>query len=272
VTGLRCDRLGDGPLVVLVHGVGVGPWSYAVLARDLAADHQVVVAHRRGYGASSDCSPAPSLGAQVDDLLELAAGPAAFVGVSGGATLTLALALAHPDAVVAAVVHEPVVGALAPALHAELVGAADRLATSTDPGAAADFVRALVGERTWRGFSPSDTADVVSRSDTVRREVPQFLAFSPAAAQLRVLAGLPLVSSVGGESRSSRHLAAAAVAACTAGSPRVLAGVGHLAQIEAPAALALALRVAEGEALDGRPGGDEQILTAGRRDHLQADG
>jgi pimeloyl-ACP methyl ester carboxylesterase len=271
VTGLACDRLGDGPPVVLVHGVGVGPWSYGALARDLAAHHRVVIVHRRGYGRSGALPPASSLEALVDDLLEAADGPAAFIGVSGGATLTLALALAHPDAVSAAVVHEPVIGPLVPELHNELRSAAARLSSSTGADGAVEFVRALVGPRTWAGLERAAVADVVARAGVVRHEVPQFLAFSPTSAELAVLARVRLVSTVGAESRRSRHLAAAAVAAWAGGRPRVLPGVGHLAQIDSPAALSAALRAAEDGALDGRPDGDQEVLTPMGGDQLQPD-
>ena len=245
MVGLECDRIGHGPRVVLVHGVGIGPWSFAALARDLAADHEVVVAHRRGYGASAHLAPGASLAQQVDDLAELAGGPAAFVGVSGGATLVLALALAAPDLARAAVVHEPVVGSLAPGLLAELRSAADELASSSGEAGALAFVRDLVGPQVWAGLVPEQVVDVASRAVVVRAEVPQFLAFSPDPAQLRGLAGGARLYSVGALSRSSRHQAAAAVAAYTGAPPTVLPGAGHLAQVEAPAALARALRVAE---------------------------
>ena len=66
--------VGDGPAVVLVHGVGIGAWAFADVAAALAADHRVLVPHRRGYGPSGDDVPASaSVAEQVDDLLELAA-------------------------------------------------------------------------------------------------------------------------------------------------------------------------------------------------------
>jgi pimeloyl-ACP methyl ester carboxylesterase len=270
--GLRCDRLGDGPPVVLVHGVGVGPWSYVRLATDLARDHEVVVAHRRGYGSSAEMTAAASLDEQVADLVALAGGRAAFVGVSGGATLVLALALAAPELVAAAVVHEPVVGPLAPDLHGELRAAADRLAAADGEPAALAFVRALVGEETWAGLDAAQVADVALRADAVRAEVPHFLAFAPEPAQLAALAGLAFVSSAGARSRNSRHLAAAAVSSYTSTSRSLLSGVGHLAQLDDPAALARVLRGAETLALQGGADGDDQVLTTGRGDHLQPDG
>jgi len=256
---------------VLVHGVGVGPWSYAALAAALAVDHEVVVAHRRGYGASAGLPLAASLHEQVEDLVELAAGPAAFVGVSGGATLVLALALACPGLVTAAVVHEPLVGLLAPALHAQIEAAASRLAMSPGEEGAVDFVRNLVGPRTWERFDAGQVAEVGSRQAVVRTEVPHFLAFSPSPAQLRDLAGEAVVSTVGEASPSSRHLAAAAVAAHTGSSPMSVPGIGHLAQVEGPDALAGALRDLE-NTLERRTGGHQHVLPAGRGHQLEADG
>jgi pimeloyl-ACP methyl ester carboxylesterase len=245
---------------VLVHGVGIGPWSFDALAADLEADHEVVVVHRAGYGTNA-AGPAASFDEQVEDLLGRAGGPAAFVGVSGGATLVLALALAHPEAVTAAVVHEPLVGPLAPELHAQVGLAAERLATS----GVTNFMRALVGPAAWAALTPEQVADVALRDAVVRAEVPHFLAFAPTSAQLAGL-GARLVSSVGGESSRIRHAAAAAVGFHTGTSPLVLPGVGHLAQIEDPAALASALR-----RLEGGAGGHEQVLAARDGHELKPD-
>ncbi len=260
---LACDRLGAGPVVVLVHGVGIGPWSYAGMAASLAGDHSVVVPHRRGYGSSA--GPAASLEQQVDDLAGLVDGPAAFVGVSGGATLVLALALAHPGLVAAAVVHEPALGPLAPDLDAELQAAGAALLAGGEKEAL-PFVRGLVGGEAWARLTPERRGDVWARAATVSHEVPQFLSFAPDARQLGAAAGLAVVTTVGGASRPSRHRAAATLAAHLGTTPTMLAGVGHLAQIEGPVALAAALRQAE--ALHRRAGGDQHVLPAGRGDEL----
>jgi pimeloyl-ACP methyl ester carboxylesterase len=250
----------------------VGPWSFTALAEALAPDHHVVVAHRRGYGASATFGPALSLDGQVADLLELAGGPAAYVGVSGGATLVVALASAHPEAVVAAVVHEPVVGALTAVLHGELLAAATRLAARPGTQAAVEFVEALVGPETWASLDVSARADVAAREAVVRAEVGQFLGFSPTPDDLRPLERVRLISTVGERSRSSRHRAATVVAAYAGNSPRVLPAVGHLAQIDRPGALADALRLAEAVAFDGRGDHDQHVLPTGWSDELQADG
>lgn len=259
------------PRVVLVHGVGVGPWSFTELAADLSLDHEVTVVHRRGYGAGGGPSPACSLDDQVGDLAALAAGPASFVGVSGGATIVLALALAFPELVRAAVVHEPVIGPLAPDLHAGLAAAAQRLSASSGEEGAVEFVRRLVGPRAWHLLAPAQVADVAARQAVVRAEVPHFLAFAPTSAALGGLADTSLVSSVGDASPGSRHAAAAVVATHTSSSPVVIQGCGHLAQVEAPAALARALRHAQVSGLQGGGRGHQDVLPSRGRDELQAD-
>ncbi len=100
---MPCSSRGDavtvrniGPAVVLVHGVGVGPESFAETASALTATgrrvHRVV---RRGYGpgrlALNPDMKVLSLDAQVDliieDVMQREEQPTVWVGVSGGATL-----------------------------------------------------------------------------------------------------------------------------------------------------------------------------------------
>ena len=252
---LACDRLGAGPVVVLVHGVGIGPWSYDAMAAALATDHTVVVPHRRGYGGSAGLPPASSLDEQVDDLAATVDGPARFVGVSGGATLVLALAMARPDLVAAAVVHEPVFGPLSGALHAELGSAGAGLARSD--GAVA-FVRRLVGDSLWGSLDQGRRDDVARVEATVRHEVPQFLGFAPGPERLRAAGAVGVVTTVGGDSRPSRHHAANVLAGHLGRPATVLPGVGHLAQMKGVPSLVAALRQAE--ALQGRAGGDQDVL------------
>ena len=252
VVALPASDTGDGPVVVLVHGVGVGVWAFAEVAAALAADHRVLVPHRRGYGPADGGDELPrsaSVGDQVDDLIEVLVsrgiGRATFVGVSGGATLVLALALSAPAMVRAAVVHEPVIGPLAPELHAMLRAAADRLASSgPGPEGVIEFMAGLVGDEQMADLPPSGRDAIRVRSEVVRAEVPEFIAFAPTTADLARLVDVSIVASLGARSPEPRRQAAAVLSRLAGARIEVLDGVRHLPQLEAPEAFEKAIRAA----------------------------
>ncbi len=244
---------GDGPVVVLVHGVGIGAWAFADVAAALAADHRVLVPDRRGYGPSDATgvpgSASASVAAQVGDLLAVLADrgvdEATWVGVSGGATLVLALAMSSPSVVHAAVVHEPVFGPLAPDLHDALNAAAARLAASgTGADGVLEFMAGLVGEERLAALPSSAREAIVGRSGVIRAEVPAFIEFAPTAADLARLAGMALVATVGSDSPRWRQLAAAVLGERAGARVEVIDGVRHLPQLEAPAAFEKVIRAA----------------------------
>jgi len=259
---MATSDVGDGPLVVLVHGVGIGAWAFAELASSLAADNRVLVPDRRGYGPSAagaaDVPPSAAVGEQVDDLLALLAasgvGAATWVGVSGGATLVLALAMTAPWAVRAAVVHEPVFGPLAPDLHAALQAAAARLAGSgPGPAGVLEFMAGLVGEERLAALPASARDAIVRRQEVVRAEVPAFLEFAPTDADLARLADLALVAAVGSTSPPWRRLAAAVLGERAGARVEVVDGARHLPQLEAPAAFEKVIRSTGGAREPAQP-------------------
>ena len=255
-TGLSTSDTGEGPVVVLVHGVGIGAWAFAELAAALATDHRVLVPHRRGYGPDAEDVKVPesaTVGEQVEELLALLTdrriAEATFVGVSGGATLVLALAMAEPQVARSAVVHEPVIGPLAPELYAVLQGAAARLALSGDGRRGVrDFMAGLVGEERLAALAPSRIEAIVRRSDVVRAEVPEFIAFAPTPVDLARLSDVALVASVGSLSPEPRQQAAAVLSQRAGARLEVLHGVRHLPQLEAPEAFEKVIRAAAGRA------------------------
>lgn len=222
--------LGNGPLVVLLHGVGLGPASFRSLAEHLAAAHRVVVVERPAGG---------SVEAQADAVAHLVRSvgpPAALVGVSGGATVALALAVRQGDVCRSYVLHEPLVGALAPRLHRRFQAAAARAATG--PEAALEVVRSVMGEATWADLSPTDRADAIDDGDRWSREVPAFAAFDPAPRDLCGLTGRPVLVTVGDRSGPDRREAAAVLGDLAGAEVAVVPGAGNAPHLDAPAAFA----------------------------------
>ena len=245
------EDIGVGPVVVLVHGVGIGPRAFDAVAGSLADDHRVLVVRRRGYRSGQPVPASASVDEQVGDLVGVVdsrgVSAATFVGVSGGATLVLALALARPDLVRAAVVHEPAIGPLAPDLHAELLSAAGRLAATRGPDGVLAFVNRLVGDSAWARLPPLVADGIERRWQVVRAEVPEFIAFAPSAEALAGLEGLGLVATVGSRSPECRQLAAKVLAHHVGVKVHVLDGVRHLPHLEAPDRFVAVIRAAEAE-------------------------
>jgi len=246
---LTLDVEGTGPLVVLVHGVGLGPETFTALADELRADATVAIVHRPGYGTEVDAATV-SLTDQVDGLAaqiaSLDRGPAVVVGVRGGATRGRQVALARPDLLRAVVLHEPLVGPLAPALHDLVAIRAAELAADPDPEAPGRFVSGLVGATTWARL-PSDWQAAVTRSGAVVRcEVPWFADVAPSLDELAALrsSDVEVRTTLGASSGSARRQAAGVLASAGGAHVHELCGVGHLAHVEAPAVLAGVVRAA----------------------------
>lgn len=219
--------------IVLVHGVGFGPETLEVLAAAIAMHAPVMCVTRRGYGRRSHMPPAASVAEHVDDVVavldEAGVGQAVVAGMSGGATVALALALACPERVVAAVAHEPAVGSLSPELRALVRGALVN-------GGGGQLLRALAGSETWGRLSPETVAALEASSGLVEADAAAFLAFEP---RLRAAARrAPLVCSVGEHSSELRYTVADRLAARTGARVAVVPGCRHLPQLDAPGAFA----------------------------------
>lgn len=252
---IAATRAGDGPAVVLLHGVAYGPATLDGVAGAVAGGGATaVVPHRAGYGMSADVPPRTDLGAQIDDVAAVLVGMgvrrAVWAGVSGGATIALAAAIRRPDLVSGLLVHEPALGRLAGDLHARLRGAAAAVRAAADPGdGAVVLARRLAGERSW-AMLPAPVRDGVrTAGPAVRAEIDQFPAFSPGAAALRTLRDTRIVSSVGAWSGAERRHAGAVLEALAGAAP-ARPPSGHLVQLEAPDAFA---RMALSLALPTRP-------------------
>lgn len=236
-----------GEPVVLVHGAGLGSGIYDEVAPLLAESLRVIVPDRRGYGRSAALGISPSLNQHTADLIALLhdrdlAG-ATFVGVSGGATLVLALTMTHPGAVHSALVHEPAIGPLAPTLLAMLRAASLPLLQQPTSGKALfHFLEALAGSHGWAHVLPRYDVLACADPSLVAAEVAQFLDFAPSADDFASLRTSRLATSIGKLSAAPRREVANRLAA-TAGARIIeVAGAAHLAPMETPEIFAAIVR------------------------------
>jgi pimeloyl-ACP methyl ester carboxylesterase len=219
--------------IVLMHGVGFGPETLSPLADRLAAHAPVITVARRGYGDRARDPPPATVAEHVADVLSVlddaGAERAIVAGMSGGATIALALALSRPARIVIAVAHEPAVGSLSPELRAVVQGALDR-------GGGFELLRVLAGGETWGKLPGALAATLAATPALVEADANAFLAFEPQL--LPYEPRPPLVCSVGERSGALRFTVARRLAARTGAPIAVVPGCGHLPQLDAPEAFA----------------------------------
>ncbi|MBF6211274.1 alpha/beta hydrolase [Nocardia puris] len=210
--------------VVLVHGAATDGRIWDATVRELGRD---VTVSRPDRPQSGD------LATELEFLESRCAG-AFLVGVSGGATLGLALA-ARGTPLAGALLHEPAAGSYAP-------GLLDSVAERFRVGGVEGFGRALYGPL-WTRSCTSASAAVVGR------ELAMFRAFEPAP--LGEVADRVTLT-VGERSPAQRHRAVRAVAEALGTRVVVLPGVGHAVHLKNPRVLADAVRAAVGGAFASR--------------------
>ena len=232
-TAARRAEMPGTPPIVLIHGVGFGPETLAPIALALASYGPVISVARRGYGERVGVPPAASVAEHVDDVLAVLddAGTerAVVAGMSGGATVALALALSRPERVVIAVAHEPAVGSLSPELRALVRGA-------LSAGGGGELLRVLAGAQTWGNLPEDVIAALQACPALVEADARAFLSFEPHLPADP--ATPPLVCSVGDRSSALRFTVADRLAARTGAPVAVVPKCGHLPQFDAPEAFA----------------------------------
>lgn len=225
----------DAPLVVLIHGVGFGPRSLRPLSLALAErSARVLVFARRGYGRRTHLPPPTTVAEHVDDLLsELEARTVelpVLVGVSGGATVALEAALTHPGRVLVAIAHEPAAGSLAPELRS-------RIHHALEKNGGVGLVQFLMGEAAWAQLTPDERTAIVRDRALIEADAGAFAAYEPSLPT----AGadpVPLICALGERSGQIRRAVAERLSVRTGAPIVIVAGSGHLPQLDAPATFA----------------------------------
>ncbi len=109
-TELFHREAGDGPPILLIHGMGGDADVWAEAFDLLAEDHRVIAYDRRGFTRSKQ-EPVADVRRHADDAAELlanlGAAPATVVGWSSGGIVALDLAIRKADSVSALVLIEP---------------------------------------------------------------------------------------------------------------------------------------------------------------------
>jgi pimeloyl-ACP methyl ester carboxylesterase len=245
-SGLWAQEVGEGPLVVLVHGAMDRASSMVRVRRALEGECRVMRYDRRGYARSLELGPAISFDQQVDDLAALVGSRVAVLaGHSLGGVICLALAERSPAQVAAVVAYE------APMMWEPWwpAGTAGALALATtggrrdgddgDPGDAAEaFMRRMLGDARWSRLPAHVRAERRAEGPTLLAELRTV--HRPAPAPYRPeLVTVPVVAAFGSEThpqhrRGAEELARRAPHAVL----EAIDGADHGAHLTHPAAFA----------------------------------
>jgi pimeloyl-ACP methyl ester carboxylesterase len=215
IPGLWMQEVGEGPLVVLVHGAMDRASSMLRVRRALEGECRVLRYDRRGYGRSLALGPAASLGQQVDDLAALVGTRVAVLaGHSLGGVICLALAERSPAQVGAVVAYE------APMMWAPWwptgTAGATALATTAgrrdggdgDPGDAAEaFMRRVLGDARWARLPARVRAERRAEGPTLLAELRTVHHPAPAPYRPELLT-VPVVAAFGSETQPQHRRAA----------------------------------------------------------------
>lgn len=203
-----------GKTILFVHGAAVTAAIWDPVLAHLDGSHLA------GYDLVTVDRPRTGDLARETDWLARRARGTFVVGMSGGATLGLALA-ASEVRLAGALLHEPAVGSLAPDLL-------DGVAAAFADGGVVAFGATLYGQRWTESMAPQDR-------DSLAAELAMFRGFEPAAPARHQG---PVTVSVGELSPPARHRSVAALVARYGGSVAQVPGASHLVSLEAPDAFA----------------------------------
>ena len=233
------------PPVVLVHGFTQTHVSWAPVQTDLARDHRVTAVDAPGHGGSDGIHTDLTEGSR---LLAAAGGPAIYVGYSMGGRLALRLALDRPDLVAGLVLLGATAGIANPNERSARLQSDNALAAQLEADGVASFLDLWLAQPLFVDLAVSST-DLASRransaaglasslrlAGTATMDPPWWAELPGLSVPTLVLAGAldqkftgvghRLVRAIGGNSRFE-----------------TLAGTGHAAHLQNPAAFASRVR------------------------------
>ena len=90
---------GDGPLVILIHGVGLRAEAWGAQIKKLSQTCRVIAVDMPGHGTSTALAPQPGLTDFTDTVATALNKPVVVIGHSFGAMIALDLAIRHPKLV-----------------------------------------------------------------------------------------------------------------------------------------------------------------------------
>ena len=210
---LHYAERGDGPALLIVHGMASDSAAWAPALETLAAAGARAIAYdRRGYGASGAPQPyaATTVQEQAEDaaalLGALGAAPAILVGDGFGALVVLELLVRRPQLARAAVLADPPLLAFVPEAMKALAAERSLLEQALRDGGPAHAIGAWLGEdadparcERARGATAGFFADYAGQAS-----------WSPSRGELRAI-GVPVAIVTGPDSPA--HIVAAADAA-----------------------------------------------------------
>ncbi len=245
---LHYDERGSGSPVLLVHGTAACVWGDTF--DRLATSHRVIAYDRRSFGGSAQPPPEdPRVHARdAAALLEaLAAAPATIVGWSLGGVVAIELALERPDLVRALVLLEPALHVKSrPSLPELITIIRIQLARRRDERRAADiFLRWALGDRSGGGgferLKLEYREQMLANAHAILADIDGGTGEHVKRRDLAAIV-FPVVVLTG--DRSDRTFARAArriKGALPRVEHRVIAGAGHILQLDAPEEVAAAV-------------------------------
>ncbi len=146
--GFACIKEGEGPRVLLLHGVGLQADAWAAQLPDLASHFQVIAPDMPGHGQSAYLAGRADLSAYSYTVAQLLEGPTVVAGHSMGAMIALDIAARHPE-LVAGVAALNAIYRRSDAAKQAVLNRAESLGSETGPNPEPTLER-------WFGTEPSE--------------------------------------------------------------------------------------------------------------------